>query len=318
MSKENNLSQHLQPSIQFGEDDLLHDHTPRQRPTAQPAPTSDWTMHFASFGSGSSGNCAYLGNDREGILIDAGVDHEKVFKTLAQNGISPAMVKGIILTHDHADHIRYVYRICRQYKHIHVYCTPRLMNGLLRHHNISRRIKEYQEPIFKEIPFHLASLTITAFDTSHDGADNMGFYIEGGNKRFVVATDMGEITNRADLYMRKAQYLMIESNYDRKMLDTGHYPEYLKARVRSKDGHLDNAVTAEFVADMYTSDLKYVFLCHLSNDNNTPEIALKMTRTALERKGATVGDASNTPTQRHRDVQVYALPRYDTSTWFVL
>ena len=318
MKRENNKYNYFQSSIKFGDDDPLEDILLKSDPKAQKTPEGNWTMHFASFGSGSSGNCAYLGNGREGILIDAGVDDEKVFKSLAQNGIKPAMIKGIILTHDHSDHIRYVYRICRQYKHIHVYCTPRLMNGLLRHHNISRRIKEYQEPIFKEIPFRLAGLTITAFGTSHDGTDNMGFYIEGGGKRFVIATDMGEITERANLYMRKAQYLMIESNYDRKMLDTGHYPEYLKARVRSKDGHLDNAVTSEFVADMYTNELKYVFLCHLSNDNNTPEIALNMMCEALKSKGATVGDASNAPKQRDCDVQVYALPRYDTSTWFVL
>ena len=186
---------------------------------------STWPMQFASFGSGSSGNCAYLGNSRQGILIDAGVDMTHVFHDLAQNGISPSMVKGIILTHDHSDHVRYVYRIVRQYKHIHIYCTPKLMNGLLRHHNISRRVKDYQEPIFKEIPFHLAGMTITAFETSHDATDNMGFMIEGGGHRFVVGTDMGMITPRADYYMRQAEYLMIESNYDRVMLDEGHCRE---------------------------------------------------------------------------------------------
>lgn len=278
----------------------------------------EWNMHFASFGSGSSGNCSYLGNAREGILIDAGIDLDRVFKDLAQNGISPSMIKGIILTHDHADHIRYAYRIVRKYKHIHIYCTPKLMNGLLRHHNVSRRIKEFQEPIFKEIPFRLAGMTITAFETSHDATDNMGFYIEGGGKRFVVGTDMGIISPRADFYMRQAQYLMIESNYDRTMLDEGHYPEYLKNRVRNEKGHLDNKVAASFVADMYSDDLKYVFLCHLSNDNNTPDIACNEMRKALTGKGVSVGDGSNAVDQRGRDVQLYALPRYETSTWFVL
>ncbi len=279
---------------------------------------STWPMQFASFGSGSSGNCAYLGNSRQGILIDAGVDMTHVFHDLAQNGISPSMVKGIILTHDHSDHVRYAYRIVRQYKHIHIYCTPKLMNGLLRHHNISRRVKDYQEPIFKEIPFHLAGMTITAFETSHDATDNMGFMIEGGGHRFVVGTDMGMITPRADYYMRQAEYLMIESNYDRVMLDEGHYPEYLKNRVRAEKGHLDNKMAAQFVGQIYSPGLKYVFLCHLSNDNNTPEIALSTMRAALEGSGATVGDASFAPGQRDRDVQLYALPRYETSTWFVL
>lgn len=286
--------------------------------TAEKPTEGEWAMHFASFGSGSSGNCSYLGNEHEGILIDAGVDVDHVIADLERNGISMPMVKGIILTHDHADHIRYAYKLVRQYKHLHIYCTPRLMNGLLRHHNISSRIRDYQVAIFKEIPFHVAGLTITAFETSHDGTDNMGFMIEGGGHKFVVGTDMGVITKRADHYMRQANYLMIEANYDRKMLDGGRYPEYLKNRVRSEKGHLDNRVTAEFVADAWNKALSYVFLCHLSNDNNRPEIALQAVKEALEQKGATVGDASYAPTELSKDVQLYALPRYKTSTWFIL
>lgn len=275
-------------------------------------------LHFVSFGSGSSGNCAYLGTNKEGILIDAGVDLNHVFDDLRKNSIKPEMVKGIILTHDHADHIRYSYQIVRKYKHIHIYCTPRLMNGLLRHHNISRRIKEYQVPIYIETPFKLAGMQITAFETSHDGADNMGFFIEHGDKKFVVATDMGVITARAEHYMQQANYLMIESNYCRVMLDEGHYPEYLKNRVRGEKGHLDNVVAAQFVKDHYHSDLEYVFLCHLSNDNNTPELALRTMTEALESINLTVGNGSNAIDQRDKDVQLYALPRYDTSLWFVL
>lgn len=305
-------------NFDLNDGDPLKGRIHRGEGVSAPVQAEEWNMHFASFGSGSSGNCSYLGNAHEGILIDAGVDMDHVFRDLAQNGISPKMIKGIILTHDHADHIRFAYRIVRKYKHIHIYCTPKLMNGLLRHHNISRRIREFQEPIFKEFPFHLAGMTITAFETSHDATDNMGFFIEGGGKRFVVGTDMGIITPRADFYMRQAQYLMIESNYDRTMLDEGHYPEYLKNRVRNSKGHLDNKMAADFVADMYSDELKYVFLCHLSNDNNTPEIARSEMRKALAAKGATVGDASNAIDQRNCDVQLYALPRYDTSTWFVL
>ena len=146
----------------------------------------------------------------------------------------------------------------------------------------------------------------------------MGFSIQMGNQNFVVATDMGVITPRAEYYMEQAHYLMIESNYDRTMLDTGRYPEFLKARVRGPKGHLDNEVAAQFVAQHYHSGLKWLFLCHLSNDNNTPEQALRTMRSALEQRGLTVGDASNAPDQRTRDVQLYALPRYDASPFFIL
>lgn len=279
----------------------------------------DWEgFKFVSFGSGSSGNCSFLGNENGGILIDAGIDPEHVYRDLAANGIKLSKVRGILLTHDHADHIRYAYKIVCNNKHMRIYCTPRLMGGLMRHHNVSRRIKDYQVSIFKEIPFFLAGMKITAFDTSHDAIDNMGFSFEAGGKTFVIATDMGAITARAEHYMSKANYLMIESNYDLSLLTMGKYPEYLKARVKSEKGHLDNEVAAAFVASHYHPGLEWVFLCHLSNDNNSPDIALTAMYNALEGKGLSVGDGSNAPNERDKDIQVYALPRYVTSTWFVL
>ena len=281
--------------------------------------SDEWSgVQFVSFGSGSSGNCAYLGTVNSGVLIDAGVDPEHVYHDLAANGIGINKVKGIVLTHDHADHIRYAFKLVKENKHLRIYCTPRLMGGLLRHHNVSSRIKDYQVSIFKEIPFYLAGMRFTAFETSHDAIDNMGFSVEIGDKTFVVATDMGIISERASHYMRQANFLMIESNYDRKMLDNGHYPEYLKARVRGDKGHLDNMVAAQYVAGNYHEGLKWVFLCHLSNDNNTPEIALNAMSAELQKIGLSVGDGTNSLESRYKDVQVYALPRYDTSLWFVL
>lgn len=295
-----------------------HKQTEKENTPISVATSPHRKLRFMSLGSGSSGNCAYFGNEDGGVLIDAGVDGDFVFKSLSENGITANMVKGIILTHDHGDHVRYAYNIVRRHKHIRIYCTPRLMNGLLRRHNISRRIKEYQENIFKEIPFKIAEFTITAFDTSHDGTDNMGFMIESDDQKFVVATDMGIINSRTAFYTAQANYLMIESNYDSRMLTEGTYPEYLKQRIRKDTGHLDNVDAAKYVADIYTDALKYVFLCHLSHDNNTPEIALSTMQTALQERGVSVGDGSNSVEMRDRALQIYALPRYDCSPLFVL
>lgn len=308
------------PTINFEWDEPVEK---PQSPAEQVLLTSDnelgTGLAFISLGSGSSGNCSYIGTTQSGVLIDAGVDPQNVFDELRRNGISRDAVKGVVLTHDHQDHVRYVYKIVRDYnKQARIYCTMRLMNGMLRRHNISRRVKDYQVPIWLETPFKLCGMEFTAFETSHDGTDNMGFSIHMGNQNFVVATDMGVITPRAEYYMEQAHYLMIESNYDRTMLDTGRYPEFLKARVRGPKGHLDNEVAAQFVAQHYHAGLKWLFLCHLSNDNNTPEQALRTMRSALEQRGLTVGDASNAPDQRTRDVQLYALPRYDASPFFIL
>ena len=289
-----------------------------KRKAEEAAMKTQQSIRFISLGSGSSGNCAYIGTETQGVLIDAGVDSKKVFASLADNGIKPEMVKGVILTHDHGDHVRYAYSIARNNKHIRIYCTLRVLNGIFRRHSISRRLKEVHESIFKEIPFSLAGMQFTAFDVSHDGTDNAGFFVEYGTQHFAIATDLGCITERARFYMTKADYLMIEANYDSAMLDNGKYPEYLKNRIRADNGHLDNKVTAEFVANSCDERLKYVFLCHLSNDNNTPEIACRVVSEALKAKGRIVGTGEGLIDADSAAVQVVALPRFDNSRWFVL
>jgi len=311
----------LKQVIRFDLDDDFDSYEPvaaKQAPASREEPLADDPLCFMSLGSGSSGNCAYVGTREAGILVDAGVDADFVFEQLERNGIKGSQVKGIILTHDHNDHIKCCYKILRNHKHIRLLCTPRTLNGLLRRHNVSTRIKDYQTPCYIEIPFKLAGLDITAFATSHDGTDNVGYSISAGGKTFVVATDMGIITERAEHYMAQANYLMIESDYDEQMLTTGRYAEYLKSRIRSAVGHLSNDDAAQFVGSHYHEGLKYVFLCHLSHDNNTPQIAWDTVAHALQARNVTVGDASNNLTQRDRDVQLYVLPRYEASPWFVL
>lgn len=275
-------------------------------------------LRFLSFGSGSSGNCAYLGTEKGGILIDAGVDPARVVNTLLRSGVDMSSVGGIILTHDHGDHVRYAYTLLRRFRHLRLYCTPKALNGLLRRHNISRRIKDYHQPIFKEFPFHLGPFVITPFEVSHDGTDNAGFHIRAGQHTFVVATDMGHITERADHYIRLANHLMIESNYDLNMLMNGSYPEYLKARIVGQCGHMDNAATACYLAEIRAPHLRNIFLCHLSHDNNTPETALSAVATALRDKGYTLGDFSGAIDTRDADIQLMALPRFDPTSPIIL
>ena len=291
------------PEEMFGDDDL----TP-----LEVHPVCD-RLQFISFGSGSSGNCAYIGNVDKGILIDAGVSPDTVLPELRRHGIKMESILGIILTHDHSDHVRFVYPLIRKRMHMGVFCTPRTLNGMLRRHSISNRIKDYHRPIYKEHPFKIGPFTLTAFEVMHDGTDNAGFMISYGSHNLVVATDLGCISERADFYMRQANYLMIEANYDDDMLSAGSYPEYLKGRIRSVTRHLDNKVTAEYLARIYTPRLRTIFLCHLSKDNNNPEIALRTVEEALTGAGAIVGDGSNTPYARLATVQLMALPRFEST-----
>ena len=290
---------------------------------------------FISFASGSSGNCAYLGTPRGGVLIDAGIREpvkyhrkkknperqdvptlDQALDTLERNGVSPDMIKGVLLTHAHQDHMRCLYAAVSRCK-CSVYCTMGVMEQMLQRVRISRRIRDHHVSIFKEIPFRVLDMEITAFETSHD-VKSVGFSVEYEGERFVVATDTGVITERAAHYISQANHLMIESNYDLEMLKNGNYSQMLKDRVMGNKGHLDNAVAAQFVADNYHKGMQYIFLCHLSQDNNTEEIALNTMRQALETRGLSVGDGSNAASQIVRDVQLCVLPRYNASSFYIL
>lgn len=272
-------------------------------------------VRFMSFGSGSSGNCSYIGTASCGILIDAGVDNNYVLEQLRLNSIDVATIRGVLLTHDHFDHVKFAYAILRRNKQMRLYATNKAINGLLRKHRMSRRISDYHTPIFKEFPFKVGCFTVTAFETSHDGTDNVGFFIDGCGTTFVIATDTGTITARTDAYVRQARNLMIESNYDATMLRNGHYSPHLKARVASATGHLDNEDAARYVASVAAGGLlRRVFLCHLSQDNNTPQIALSAMRTSLEAAGKPV-----TTDLRSADrIYLSVLPRLESSDLIVL
>lgn len=287
------------------------------QPSSAQKPQEDRLLYYLSIGSGSSGNSCYVGTRKGGILIDAGVKTEEIESALKSNGIDMKKVVGVLLTHDHSDHVRYVYNLIRNHRHLRVYCTNRVLNGLLRRHSISKRIKDFHTPIFKEIPFKLAELEITAFEVPHDGTDNMGFSISFDSRNFVLATDLGAVTDRARHYMTQANYLVIEANYDLHMLRMGRYPEYLKARIQTESGHMDNVATAAFLKEIINPSLTHIFLCHLSQDNNTPQKALAAVRDALTEAGKKVGNALDTLEDRKADVQLMALPRFEPTRLFV-
>lgn len=283
------------------------------------------SLRYISFGSGSSGNCAFLGLDTgegstSGILIDAGVEPDIVYEGLRDNRIDIRNISGILLTHDHGDHVKFVYPIVRANRHMVVYTTMRTMNGLLRRHNISNRVKEYQKIIYIEHPFDAARFKVTAFRTSHDGTENVGYSIAtaDGQHNFVIATDTGIVTAEADNYLRKANYVVIESNYDHRMLMNGPYPEFLKARIVGDRGHLDNIVTANYLKSIVHPGLSHIFLCHLSEENNTPEIALETTRNALLSLGLRIGDPSNPLMSADTDLALAVLPRRKVTPQFIL
>ncbi len=264
------------------------------------------TIRFLSLSSGSSGNCYYLGTDTYGILIDAGISARQIKKSLAANGIAFESIVAVCITHDHADHIRgagYVGEKCG----IPVYTTQTILNGMNRCYAMTQKIYSVGRPILKETPFMIRDFTVTAFEVPHDGTDNVGYRVEVGGRCFVFATDLGYIPDSVAAYLQQAHCLVLEANYDREMLQQGPYPYYLKKRIVSRSGHLCNNDTAEFLATHYHPGLEYIFLCHLSRENNTPELACRTIEARLLQSNIAVG----------RDVQLAPLPRNTASELYL-
>jgi phosphoribosyl 1,2-cyclic phosphodiesterase len=239
-------------------------------------------LNFCSLSSGSSGNCYYLGNEFHGILIDAGISATSIRKFLKDMGISMQTIMGVLITHNHIDHIRGLEVLTRR-NNLPAFTTSKVRESIL-----SPKSKISRESI-SEIPlqkkFHLAGFDIEAFPVCHDAPETIGFHICAGDKKITIVTDLGHICPTSAPYIKEANLLVIESNYDEQMLVNGQYPHFLKARIRSDHGHLGNHQTAAFLADNIHGNLDHICLAHLSKNNNTPELVLQTLQQTFSERG---------------------------------
>ncbi|MDR1746843.1 MAG: MBL fold metallo-hydrolase [Tannerella sp.] len=264
-------------------------------------------LHFFSLASGSSGNCYYLGTPAYGILIDAGIGIRVIKKALKDKGIDFHKIIAVLVTHDHADHIKTVG--CLGEKHnIPVYSTERVHDGIDRSRYVDETLYLSRRVIEKGVPFTIGDFEIEAFEVPHDSSENVGYLITCGEQRFVIATDVGHITDVISRHLCMANHIILEANYDTEMLMGGSYPDFLKERVSSPTGHLSNRETAEFLATHYTPRMRNIWLCHLSRENNHPELACKTVTIRMSQEGIRVG----------KDVMLYVLKRTMPSEIFIL
>lgn len=245
-------------------------------------------LRFLSLASGSSGNCYYLGNREYGILIDAGIGVRTIKKALKEKDIPFESIIALFITHDHADHIKSAGVLGEKY-FLPVYTTEEIHVGMNKNYSMTEKIYQSKRVLCKDKTLELRDFAITAFEVPHDGTDNVGYFIEYKGKRFVFATDLGHIPREVAGYLAQANYLVLEANYDTEMLKNGRYSPYLKQRVAGDNGHMSNCDTAEFLASVYDKKLEYVFLCHLSQDNNHPELAFKTVEYRLGQDSIKVG-----------------------------
>lgn len=247
---------------------------------------------FFSLSSGSCGNCYYLGNSYYGILIDVGLGPRVIKKRLAEHGVDISKIMAIMITHDHYDHIKSVGHLGAK-MNIPVYATREVHRGIKNCPMINQRLNGSSKFIEKGKTFQIEDFHITPFDVPHDSNDNVGYYFEFGGHKLTLATDVGDITDELTHYVSKANHLIIESNYDEDLLMNGNYPYHLKRRITCGTGHLSNRQTAEFLANQITYQLRNIWLCHLSGDNNNPELAYKTMSETLAKNGINVGEDVN-------------------------
>jgi len=243
-------------------------------------------MKFCSLYSGSSGNCLFVAHGDTRLLVDAGVSGIRVERALLSLDELPASITGILVTHEHRDHIAGVGVLSRRFD-LPIYAnakTWRSMAGDL------GKIADHNVRKFENgVPFVIGDLGIEAFHISHDAADPVGYCLDDGRATVGIATDTGTVTDAMITQLCGRDLVVLESNHDKGMLESGPYPYYLKRRIAGNKGHLSNMDAGEMACMLVKSGVKDLVLAHLSHENNVPVLAYQTTQAALADQGIEVG-----------------------------
>ena len=238
-------------------------------------------MKISVLGSGSEGNSTYLDVCGIPFLIDAGFSAKTLIGRMHSLGLNPSMLKAILVTHEHNDHIRGVGILSRKLN-LPIYITPESYRvsasclGKIAPENLR----------FIEGEFDIEGVRFIPFNVSHDAVRTIGFRIEGSNgKRMAISTDIGCYTEEILTHFTNVDIMVLEANYNFDMLQCCGYPYYLKQRIHSEQGHLSNEDSGQLICSCYHPNLKKVFLSHVSKNSNTYDLALATVRTELESKG---------------------------------
>ncbi|TDG36017.1 MBL fold metallo-hydrolase [Pedobacter changchengzhani] len=226
-------------------------------------------LYFSSINSGSNGNCYYVGNDTDAVLIDVGISCKEVEKRMNRLGLSIDKVKAIFISHEHSDHIKGLEVFANKYN-LPVYIN----NATLKNSRLSLS-KDFTFS-FNESIIEIGNLKVHAFSKFHDAADPYSFVVEYQDYRVGVFTDIGSVCHKLIKHFKICHAAFLEANYDTKMLEEGRYPYFLKHRITGGKGHLSNDEALQLFRNHSASYMSHLLLSHLSKDNNEPTLAENM------------------------------------------
>lgn len=242
-------------------------------------------LEIFSLGSGSKGNCILITNGRTTLLLDAGLNPGVIVKKLSALNLTLEDIDGLLITHEHDDHIKAVEAFSA---FLPVYSHPDTLEQIVKRQTIP--LKQLMETEEKE--FSIGTLDITPFRVSHDAAHPYGYAIKDWESKFTYITDTGYISKGMMSVARGSDIVMLESNHDKELLLRGKYPEYLKRRILSDKGHLSNEESARTALELAENGTRKIILAHLSEQNNLPELAYWTTNNFLRAQGVTAGDCT--------------------------
>ncbi len=234
-------------------------------------------MKLLSIASGSSGNCIAVSSDNTIILIDTGISKKRIEEGLNQNDLTLSDVSGILITHEHSDHISGLGVVSRKYG-IPVYSTKGTLDAIKDMPNLGKIDYSIFNDVVPDTSFTIGDLSINPFSISHDAAQPVAYRIYNNGKSVAVATDMGKYDDYTIDRLTGVDGLLLEANHDIRMLQTGSYPYYLKQRILGDKGHLSNELSGQLLNSILHNDLKQVYLGHLSKENNYEKLAYEAVR----------------------------------------
>ena len=252
------------------------------------------TLFIASLNSGSNGNCYYIGNEEEAVLIDAGLSCRETERRMRRLGLQLSAVKAIFVSHEHDDHIRGLEVLSQRYR-LPVYITAPTLTQC-RYPPTPDLVRDFTP----DEPVTIGSLTITALPKSHDASDPYSFTVSSPSVCIGIFTDIGVVCDNVIRHFSRCHAAFLEANYDEQLLENGRYPWPLKNRIRGGQGHLSNRQALELFLDYRPAFMSHLLLAHLSQDNNRPELVQELFEAAATSTNIVVAS-------RHNESEVYAI-----------